>query len=887
MRPIMIRFQCFGPYMKKQEIWFDKLENGLFLICGETGAGKTTILDAMSYALFGQSSGGLRGDISVMRCKLAGKDDETLVEFLFEQSGERYLFTRRLRIGRKNLIDEHNCLIEKDGQFVPIYENPKKSVVNKKAEELLGLNADQFRQVVILPQGKFEKFLVSDSTQKEEILVTLFKADKWQRLVDEICRRVYEEDAALSKERMNVENTLSAYKTSEGAPCKSLEELRCRIEELAADLEEGRALQTDKEKELAAKKYIYENALVLDQQFAELSKRSKRSAALEERSAEMKEREGYLSRCDEAQLLRTPYEEKERAAKELIQAKTREEAALTSTEHAKGALLLAEKSWKEHVAGKAGYDADCKRVVELSQYEKLYADLEEKKKEGSAAQSEYLARKKNYEAKRSLFEKATEEWKKAFEAQGEALRAHQEALALYMAGISGTLAQNLKKGMPCPVCGSTEHPSPAKITDQTVTDAKLNQRSKEMRDAAKELEIKTSLRSEAEKAYAEATEQFNAAVQIFRAAKAAYELLKEQCKDGIASLKELKQEEAKLTQKIKAYEEKEAKLREQVTEMTGRVKAALQMYEERKLEVQTAWDAAENTCTMWEQTLLMSTFAKESEFQLHLLEAQDRAKLQKELAEYQADRKSARDAVVEQKALVEGKERPDLVLLKAEVDTLSRDVSARSNALAIAEKEVQDMRQTAESLAKRMERYEERRRSYEANAEFAQRLRGSSGLSLQRYVLGVMLSSVTVHANELLKNVHGGRYQLYRSDESAGSSRKKGLELEVFDARNGERRSVTTLSGGEKFLVALSLAIGLSTVVQAQGSGVRLGAMFIDEGFGSLDEHSITDALTVLQGIQRNNGLVGIISHVAALEDAIDQKLYVTKGEKGSEIVTN
>ena len=190
-----------------------------------------------------------------------------------------------------------------------------------------------------------------------------------------------------------------------------------------------------------------------------------------------------------------------------------------------------------------------------------------------------------------------------------------------------------------------------------------------------------------------------------------------------------------------------------------------------------------------------------------------------------------------------------------------------------------------QNLEKRSEKYAVARQKVDGDLEFANRLRGRSGVSLQRYVLGVMLTAITTEANRLLGSVYSGRYRLYRTDEIAGSARKGGLELEVFDSHNNQRRSVTTLSGGEKFLVALSLAIGLSTVVQAQGSGIRLEAMFIDEGFGSLDREAVNDALEVLQGIQKGAGLVGIISHVDALAESIPGKIQVKKGKKGSHCV--
>ena len=167
---------------------------------------------------------------------------------------------------------------------------------------------------------------------------------------------------------------------------------------------------------------------------------------------------------------------------------------------------------------------------------------------------------------------------------------------------------------------------------------------------------------------------------------------------------------------------------------------------------------------------------------------------------------------------------------------------------------------------------------------FAKRLRGDTGTGLQRYVLGIMFSSVVAAANKMLELVHGGRYRLYRSDEKAKGNNKRGLELKVFDrySSDHEGRFVSTLSGGEKFLASLALSIGMSTV--AQKSGIRIEALFIDEGFGSLDEDSIEDAMNILNSIREANGLVGIISHVRLLEDQIPSKIRVREDEEGSHL---
>ena len=254
------------------------------------------------------------------------------------------------------------------------------------------------------------------------------------------------------------------------------------------------------------------------------------------------------------------------------------------------------------------------------------------------------------------------------------------------------------------------------------------------------------------------------------------------------------------------------------------------------------------------------------------------------LISYRTTLENVRTEEQKQQEKLEGKIRPKLKEMEYELQIAETEQKNRSKELILAQQEVQRIKRIEDSLAKRKAKYEKERLRVDANLEFAGRLRGRSGISLQRYVLGVMLSSVTVEANRLLKQVHGGRYRLYRTNEIAGTSHKGGLELEVLDALSGERRSVTTLSGGEKFLVALSLAIGLSTIVQTQGNGMRLGAMFVDEGFGTLDQHSVYDALEVLQGIQKANGLVGIISHVEMLKDVIPVKLEILKGKNGSYI---
>ena len=252
------------------------------------------------------------------------------------------------------------------------------------------------------------------------------------------------------------------------------------------------------------------------------------------------------------------------------------------------------------------------------------------------------------------------------------------------------------------------------------------------------------------------------------------------------------------------------------------------------------------------------------------------------LAAWQGDLKAAQRALEEQKAQLEGKTRPDLAERKQLRDQAEAESRTLDQRRILDTRLLKDMTADEKKLTARLEANREALLRLEADQVFARRLSGSQGVSLQRYVLGVMMNSITGQANRLLEHVYGGRYRLHRTDEASGRTLKAGLELEVSDSHNSQRRSVRTLSGGEKFLVALSLAIGLSTVVQAQGEGIRLEAMFIDEGFGSLDREAIQDALEILQSIRHTAGVVGIISHVELLAETIPAQLRITKGKRGS-----
>ncbi len=263
------------------------------------------------------------------------------------------------------------------------------------------------------------------------------------------------------------------------------------------------------------------------------------------------------------------------------------------------------------------------------------------------------------------------------------------------------------------------------------------------------------------------------------------------------------------------------------------------------------------------------------------MELAEKNRLQQLLNDYQAQLQANKQTIEKAQAELEGQTQPDLQQEKEILQQLQQEYDAVLGQFAVTEDNVKRLQQLQKRTEKKKEELEKQKEQWQQRNDFAVMVRGEKGLSLARFILAKQLDLVTEQANLQLQKVHGGRYLLYRA-HSQGKGSKTGLELEVEDAVSGKRRSVTGLSGGEKFLVSLALSLGLSAVVQAQNGGIRIDAMFIDEGFGTLDPASIADALDMLLSVQNSGRMVGIISHVEALRESIAKGIFVEKRKSGS-----
>lgn len=787
MKPLYIEFQAFGPYPGYESVNFDELsQRGLFLICGETGSGKTMLLDAMTFALYGKSSTNVRDDFAALRCSRADFDTDTFVKFTFEASGVKYRFERYLERKRKNLSETFSlCAQDENGIWNPLFENPKKRDLDNKAVEIIGLDYEQFRQVIILPQGQFERLLISGSEEKEKILMNIFGEYKWER----IATHLYEDAIARQNELKAKKNVISVRLNEDNcASCKELEELYSSVRDNLKNFD-----AEYKAKDCEKKIRSYRNVATY-------------IANVEKCQKEYDVRKTALLRYEEA------IDAKEELLKKAKEALKAHQDKKNEIEEKNKTIILYESKTDTYKT----IDEVVKAVEAKKTAKEDAANKEESEKKKYAREAEEI------DGRRAEYERLNAE--------------HGQLLEAYLKSITGEIAKTLTEGKPCPVCGSTLHPNKAMVLEGSITNEEVKSKKAEAEESYDALQTLAARHSQTSARLEELKNATSTCIAKYEKEAARLEQLKDELIPDIKTLDDLEGAILSGKDEIAAYDRCSRKLEDDVNDSKSGLVVAKADYANAKDELKKAGTKLSNA------KLEAETEMKKAGYDF------DASKLKEclELAENEVTEYNSQRAV-----LVSNIERIGKKL--GEIKSLAKDLDANMQ-------------------------------EADADVIFAKKLRGETGIGLQRYVLGIMFSSVIASANKMLEMVHSGRYRLFRSDDKIMGSNKRGLELKVYDkfSDNNDGRFVNTLSGGEKFLVSLALSIGMSTV--AQRGGMKIEALFIDEGFGSLDENSIDDAMNILAGIQKSNGMVGIISHVQILQDRIPSKLIVKKAEGRSTI---
>lgn len=879
MRPIKVEFQAFGPYVGHEVVDFEAISSkGLFLICGKTGIGKTMILDAMTFALFGKSSGHGRDVFEAMRCTNADYDATTFVKFEFENQGRYYLFERRLERKKVKLAPAYNLMErEEGGAWQVVLENAKDKALNEKAEAIIGLKYDQFCQVIILPQGKFEKLLTSNSDEKESILTSIFGEYKWQEIADRFFDEAEERKNSLKTIKDRIENSLKEEN------CETVSQLEFVVKRKVDEVDRLNESyeKADYDKIISEQQGI----LAIAKRFNDLHKAEDKVKELNDQKDERDQWEKTLSdakRADRVRVLLDAVGEAEKALsnrkKALNDAKEAEKKAKKKADEALNLL-------KQHIEQEEEIESKKALVIQYEGKRKDYEsidkaeeDLRSKKKAVTKIEAEEKKAKEKYDA---LSEKAV-----ILQNEYEGLNnEHSQLLHQYLEGITGELAKGLKKGNPCPVCGSTEHPHKAKTSENSVTEEMVNSKKEERDRKYEEIGELSSSLNEAKNSLDEKKMEVQKAKGEVTVAETTIKNLSKRLVEGVKSLKELDEEIKTLNGAVTAYYDAKKELEDTEKISKDAYKEAKTKIEIATKEVNNAEKSLNNADKALQKGLKDNTFSSREEAVGMMMSNDDQEELGSKIASYDASVKAATDGVKELKTELKGKKEPDEEKCKEKLDAAINAKGEYREKKAGLDNEIKRLEKKVKDLRKEGAGIEDKILEAEEDFAFARKLRGDTGTGLQRYVLGIMFSSVVTAANKMLEMVHGGRYRLFRSDDRAQGTKKRGLELKVYDKNSDEHegRFVSTLSGGEKFLASLALSIGMSTI--AQRSGIKIEALFIDEGFGSLDDESIADAMSVLNSIQEANGLVGIISHVQILQDQIPSKLRVEADTKGSHIV--
>lgn len=862
MKPIKLTMSAFGSYAGVETLDFAKLgKSGLYLITGETGSGKTTIFDAISFALFGKASGEGRDKYS-MCSDFAADGVKTSVELDFMTGSGAYHIKREVK--RTGGHDVHLRLPD-DTSLSGVNDT------NDKIAEIIGLDSNQFKQIVMIAQNDFLRFLQSDTKERTGILRQIFNTVALKNFQESL--KSYAKK--LDSELVTVRRDFELYDVN---PYKRDEKFAEWEAQIAADND-------------ALAKY--------DRQIAEYEIKKTdvdRKTAVAEGIAKMfadldKTRVAFASHNDKADEMRRLSEMRTRGETALRQVKpAADKAAEAVKQYDITRKFLAEAKTKAETARNESEDAKTK-LAELQPIEEVQNEVDKIKSELEAGKvnfeklyelrtryAEIDKRRQNLKTSQSELERLNKELR----------RSNEEHISLnesFLRNQAGIIAATLADGAPCPVCGSTEHPAPAKLTDGDVTETRLknakaavdraqdgcNQKSTECAGLKSEIETR-------EKSFFVDFSAIIPNVDMDTAGERltdAYILAQKRVKELI---NDTQNAERKLTE-LRTRRDNAAK-RSGETEISYN-KALTLVAERERLEGEQK-KSCDQARTDYIHSLSINGFADESEYAAVLVTEEKLAGMVKQLTDYEKRGDQLRRDIDRLEGETAGKERPDMEKLNAENNAITGAIAKLNESRDEVRIRNEHTRRTLNELRRSAETFVKLDKEYAAAKQLSDTANGR--LDFETYAQATYFDQVLRAANLRLSLMSQSRYALLRKTEGGDKRIKTGLDLEVSDAYTGKHRDAKSLSGGESFMASLSLALGLSDIVQQTAGGVRLDAMFIDEGFGTLDAEVLELAIKTLSDMTESGRIIGIISHVAELRERIEKQVRVEKTTRGSRI---
>lgn len=1049
MRPIKLVMNAFGPYAEREEIPFERFgEGGLFLVTGNTGAGKTTVFDGITYALFNKTSGMDRG-INTLRSDFAKESEDTFVEFTFSHMGRTYQIYRSPSYMRKKKRGTGYTPKESKARLIRKPDTPIEGTaqVTEAVEELLKINYNQFKQISMIAQGEFREVLNADPQKRREILQKIFSTEGYEKMgylmeqrykkssgemynlyrsIDQYFDGIQYDDSSSciwqitdqkklnqsDKQQYQIEPKIQILKNLLDEDDEKIDQQGMNLkkcQEVAREKAEAYTLiHTNNELFKAYDKIVEEKRLLeaqkeeMDQRMALAEKQKKAvyevkafyDAYLEEEDKRVKEEK----KCKSAEkTLEKALENSESAEAVLLKAESKkdlgeekkQQASLLKNEEEnyerrdalekeiaacekENVRILKEKNSKDKDLAqiKVCMEKENVRIKELSdrpekcvlaktacisleeKYKRLdelvtsvIPALEKQEKELAAAQD-------NYFSKRQVYDQINAQY-------------NQQELLLEKCR-AGILAISLKDGMPCPVCGSIEHPLPAHLPKEAVTEEELKalKRKREKAETAKNeanekaVAIKSGLETQQNVVYEELLhlleineensqvkredlidklEKKRKSVQQEKEdAKLQFRKISRE-KEELESLqvqvqKDLKQQEvlqanleeisqalkksenlhAELTGRLKGIRPlkyatlKEArdvrkKLEQEAEQISYEIERAQKNFtaaketvsacratlESSKKQAEMLRSSVEKKKNTYLETLECFGFASEDDFKQYIV-SKDQIQLTEQKVKKYKESVAVNEASLKlARQNIEGKVRGDEEKAKKEAAE-SKMAEQRAQEILANLKHRRERNQEILNLiemkkVKAEEKIEEAGMLQNLTELLKGRTNRRNKTSFETYVQLSGFDAIIHAANKRLQPISGGQYQLFRHEDPEAKG-NVALNLDILDNYTGKKRPVSTLSGGESFMASLSLALGLSDHVTAAAGGIKIDALFIDEGFGTLDEKSLNDAIGMLQDLSESNKLIGIISHRAELKEVIPKKLVIQKSRKGSSV---
>lgn len=913
MRPITLTMSAFGPYAGKTVIELDKLgTNGLYLITGDTGAGKTTIFDAITYALYGEASGNTR-DVNMFRSKYAEPSTPTEVELTFEYAQKIYTVRRNPEYDRPKARGE-GYTTEKanaelhypDGRVVT-----KLKEVNKAIVDIMGIDRSQFTQIAMIAQGDFLKLLLASTEDRKKIFQKIFRTQCYYQLQE----RLKQQTSKLAVEYNQTGSSIRQY--INGIACHPDDVLMLEVDKAKkGELKNTEAVQLVEkliEQDDAAQQKVLGQIGELDKQKQKIA--AQLAVAENRKTTEEKQEKAKENHGRETQRLKTLETEKNEAeahqpeVQKAVEAIAKLKAQMT--EYAEMQKKQTERTGLQKALG----DLAQKIKTEAETAEKLARSIADLRAEQASLQNAGAAQaaqkaekdrlaeqqkdlealKKEYAAYQKLeaqLKKAQADYAQKSEDSGQKRAEYEHKNKLYLDAQAGILAETLTEGVPCPVCGSLEHPHPAQKPENAPT--------------KQELEICKAKAEEAEAATQEASSKASNCIGQVDASRETLQARGQKLlgTDAIEEMERLCCE--KQQQTAAALQKAEQQLKE-IEKQLGRKAALDQLIPQKEdeleqcknrrgsYETQQAGDGAKLQAAEKRLKELAEKLSYPSEAEAN----QALQKLRKQKEVWENAIKESKDAhdeceknLAALKGTLEGYQKTLQGMEKVDVQAVlaaQTEADQQKAALEAQKNEIGDrlavngpILENLRPQISKMEETEKRLQCVQALSDTANgRLSGKEKIMLETYIQMTFFDRIIRRANVRLMVMSGGQYELKRRVNAENNRSQAGLELDVIDHYNGSERSVKTLSGGESFKASLALALGLSDEIQSSAGGIRLDTMFVDEGFGSLDEESLEQAVNALVGLTQGNRLVGIISHVSELKNRIDKQIVVTKEKSG------